>query len=175
MKKRLLIVSILLIAFYSNAQHIKTTTFDITFPAEPKFEEVTIETDAGDSTIKMYQLRYQNSMILMMEGTINEEYDFESIEEVTKASLLGARNGSNDDLASQLGTKATNTSETFYQYKDKILALKSSDIIGPLFGNTFATIFQNKMYSIMVFSQSNEEGTTLHNNLLDTFKLVHLK
>ncbi|WP_291118458.1 hypothetical protein [Flavobacterium sp. UBA6135] len=175
MKKKLTILSVLLLAFYSYSQHIKTPTFEISFPLEPKFEEVTTETDAGDSTIKMYQLRHLNSMILMMEGTIDEEYDFESIEEVTKASLQGARNGSNDNLALQLGTKATNTSEVFYQYKDKILALKSSDVIGPFFGNTFATIFQNKMYSIMVFSQTNEEGTTLYNNLLDSFKLVHLK
>lgn len=175
MKKKLIVLSILFIVFYSHSQNIKTATFEISFPLEPQFQETIIPTEAGDSTLKMYQLQYLNSMILMMEGTIDEAHDFESIEEVTKASLLGARNGSIKNLATQLGTKATNTSEIFYQYKEKILALTSSDTIGPFFGNTFVTIFQNKMYSIMVFSQTNEEGTTLHNNLLDSFKLIHLK
>ncbi|GGD26749.1 hypothetical protein [Flavobacterium orientale] len=58
MKKKLIILSILFLAFYSHGQHIKTPTFEILFPLAPQFQETTIPTEAGDSTLKMVQLQY---------------------------------------------------------------------------------------------------------------------
>ncbi len=84
MKITLSSLILLLLSFYGFAQTIKTTSFEITFPAQPQEAEQDIVTEAGDTHIKTYQLMHEGAMMLMTEAGYPEGVNLTANMDVNK-------------------------------------------------------------------------------------------
>lgn len=171
MKKLLSFLSILLVGFYVNAQVIKTPEFEITFPAEPTINEQEIVTEAGDTHLKMYQLMHEGAMILCLDATYPKELDISTNKEVNKTVLKNSKNGSVNNFAGQMSLKVTLISEVFVEHKS-LLALRSIDGVGNYFAQVYTIAHLNKLYSILVFSETESGGKQILDNLVNSFTLL---
>lgn len=173
MKNCYFYLTILLLAFYANAQVVKTNTFELTFPAKPTSSEQEIVTEAGDTHLTMYQLQHAGSMILVLDSTYPEGLDISTDKEVNKKVLKNSKNGSVNNFASQLSLTAKVIAEVYVENKS-VLALQSVDAVGSYFAQTYTIAHLNKLYSIMVFSQTEEGGKSILDNLVNSFQLKTL-
>jgi hypothetical protein len=171
MKKTLYTVILLLLGFYGFAQTIKTTSFEVTFPAQPQEVEQDIVTEAGDTHVKTYQLLHEGAMLLISEATYQEGVNLTTSMDVTKKILKNSKNGSVNNFAGQMGLTVTLVSEIFEEYQT-LLAMRSVDKVGNYFAQVYTLVDKNKLYSIMVFSETERQGRTLLYELTNSFLLV---
>lgn len=171
MKKTLYTVILLLLGFYGFAQTIKTTSFEVTFPAQPQEVEQDIVTEAGDTHVKTYQLLHEGAMLLISEATYQEGVNLTTSMDVTKKILKNSKNGSVNNFAGQMGLPVTLVSEIFEEYQT-LLAMRSVDKVGNYFAQVYTLVDKNKLYSIMVFSETERQGRTLLYELTNSFLLV---
>lgn len=173
MKKTLSSLILLLLSFYGFAQTIKTASFEITFPAQPQEAEQDLVTEAGDTHLKSYQLLYEGAMLLMSEATYPEGVNLTTSMDITKKILKNSKNGSVNNFAGQMGLPVTLVSEIFEEYKT-LLAMRSVDKVGNYFAQVYTLLDKNKLYSMMVFSETELQGRTLLYQLTDSFQLLTL-
>lgn len=173
MKITLSSLILLLLSFYGFAQTIKTTSFEITFPAQPQEAEQDIVTEAGDTHIKTYQLMHEGAMLLMTEATYPEGVNLTANMEVNKKILKNSKNGSVNNFAGQMGLPVTLVSEIFEEYKT-LLAMRSVDKVGNYYAQVYTLLQNNKMFAMMVFSETELQGRTLLYQLTDSFQLLTL-
>lgn len=171
MKITLSSLILLLLSFYGFAQTIKTTSFEITFPAQPQTAEQDIVTEAGDTHVKTYQLMHEGAMILMTEATYPEGVNLTTNMDVNKKILKNSKNGSVNNFAGQMGLSVTLVSEIFEEYKT-LLALRSVDKVGNYYAQVFNLLNKNKLYAMMVFSETELQGRTLLYALTNSFELL---
>lgn len=171
MKKLLSFASILLLAFYSQAQVIKNDDFEILFPASPKVEEQNVVTEAGDTHMKMYQLLHEGAMILFLDATYPTELNINANMDANKKILKNSKKGSVTNFAAQMGMEVTLISEVLIEYKS-IIGLRSIDRIGQYFAQVYTIAHLNRLYSIMVFSETEPQGKVMLDNLVNSFVLL---
>lgn len=171
MKKLLSFTSILLLTIYAQAQTIKTDDFEIKFPATPKVEEQDVNTEAGEAHLKMYQVMFNGAMILFLDATYPLELNINAELEANKKILKNSKKGSVTNFAGQMGLEVTLVSEVFIEYKT-LLGLRSIDRVGQYFSQVYTIALLNKLYSIMVFSETEPQGKLILDDLVNSFSLL---
>lgn len=171
MKKLLSFANILLLAIYAQAQVVKTDDFELKFPASPKVEEQDVTTEAGEAHINMYQLLYEGAMVLFLDATYPVELNITANQDANKKILKNSKKGSVNNFAGQLGLEVTLISEVFIEYKT-LLGLRSIDRVGQYFSQVYTIAHLNKLYSIMVFSETEPQGKIILDDLVNSFSLL---
>ncbi len=72
-----------------------------------------------------------------------------------------------------MGLPVTLVSEIFEEYKT-LLAMRSVDKVGNYYAQVFTLLHKNKLYAMMVFSETELQGRTLLYQLTDSFQLLTL-
>lgn len=170
MKKSTLAVILLFLGFYLNAQSIYTPEYSLTLPGTPTVNEEQVVTEAGTALIKMYQVLHEGSLILMLDSTYPNELNISASEEVALKILKNSKEGSIQNLASQLGQSAIVIKEESTLFQDKLIALHSVSKVGPYYAVVYNFAKKHKLFSILVFSETLEKAENISSGIKSTFK-----
>lgn len=146
--------------------------FSATFPKSLKVDKKNIDSDYGKIDITLYLAEGSDFMIMLSESKYPSKIVTPQDKSGIKNMLDGAKNGSLNNFAKQMGSKYNTITEEDYLYNNKYQGIKFSGNVDEIFvsGQTFMK--NRQMYQIIVFGNTTSAEVL---TLLKSFTLIEVK